>query len=319
MKNKGIVVFIVILVAIILLIVIRDFRSTKPGNQAENQYEYNVDEFKLVDPNLIIYKETKNFKLSMKHPSAIAFSNRLIYAAGDSLLQIIETNGKLHSEILLKKHPVCLAVSGQTIFIGFNNSVATYQNSGGLIKDWGLIEKKSVLTSICAVENEVFIADAGNRKVYRYSPEGQKKGEFEGKHEEEALHGFIVPSPYFDLAVNLEGELWVANPGNHSLENYTYDGTLRGFWENSSVKTDGFSGCCNPAHFSFLPGGSFVTSEKGLVRIKIYKPSGEFLGVVAPPDKFEEDGEAPDVAADESGNIYALDFDKKMIRLFEPK
>jgi hypothetical protein len=85
------------------------------------------------------------------------------------------------------------------------------------------------------------------------------------------------------------------------------------------MQTEGFSGCCNPAHFTFLPDGRFVTSEKGLVRIKTYKPSGEFEGVVAAPSKFKNEGEAPDIAADSNGNIYALDFDKKMIRVFEAK
>jgi hypothetical protein len=41
--------------------------------------------------------------------------------------------------------------------------------------------------------------------------------------------------------------------------------------------------------------------------------------VVAAPAKFKDEGEAPDVAVDNSGNIYALDFDKKMIRVFEQK
>ena len=83
--------------------------------------------------------------------------------------------------------------------------------------------------------------------------------------------------------------------------------------------TEGFSGCCNPAHFAFLPDGRFVTSEKGLVRVKTYKPSGEFDAVVAAPVKFAEEGKAPDLAADAAGNVYVLDFDKKMIRVFEPK
>lgn len=85
------------------------------------------------------------------------------------------------------------------------------------------------------------------------------------------------------------------------------------------MMTEGFSGCCNPAHFTFLPDGRFVTSEKGLVRVKTYKPSGEFDGVVAAPVKFNEEGKAPDIATDAAGNVYALDFDKKMIRVFEPK
>jgi hypothetical protein len=56
-----------------------------------------------------------------------------------------------------------------------------------------------------------------------------------------------------------------------------------------------------------------------VVRIKIHKPSGELSTVVAAPDKFKEEGEAPDVAVDEDGIVYALDYDRNMIRIFEPK
>jgi hypothetical protein len=111
------------------------------------------------------------------------------------------------------------------------------------------------------------------------------------------------------------------NPGLHSLENYSAEGRLREHWKASGAQTENFSGCCNPAHFCFLPDGSFVTSEKGLVRIKVYKPSGEFSGVVAAPKKFENkiEGQAPDVATDSQGNIYALDLDRKVLRVFELK
>ena len=143
--------------------------------------------------------------------------------------------------------------------------------------------------------------------------------EIEGKSGNDQIHGFIIPSPYFDLAFNGDGELWVANPGKHSLENYTINGELRTWWTASSVSIKGFSGCCNPVHFAFLPDGTFVTSEKGTIRIKVYKPSGEFLGVVASPSKFKENSHAPDLAADDKGNIYALDIDKKMLRLFVKK
>jgi hypothetical protein len=68
-----------------------------------------------------------------------------------------------------------------------------------------------------------------------------------------------------------------------------------------------------------LADGSFVTSEKGLVRIKIHKPSGEFLGMVAAPSQFSDEGKAPDIAVDSRGNVYALDFEKNIVRVFEPK
>jgi len=102
-----------------------------------------------------------------------------------------------------------------------------------------------------------------------------------------------------------------------NVENYTDEGTLRAFWGRPSFDIDGFTGCCNPAHFAIFPDGSFVTSEKGLARIKVYKASGELDCVVSVPEDFKEESEPSDIAVDASGKIYALDVVKKRIRIFE--
>ena len=83
------------------------------------------------------------------------------------------------------------------------------------------------------------------------------------------------------------------------------------------MEIDGFTGCCNPAEIAIMNDGSFITGEKGLVRIKIYDPSGKLLSVVAPPEIFKEDGRAPEITFNTKGIIYALDFDRNVIRLFE--
>jgi hypothetical protein len=121
------------------------------------------------------------------------------------------------------------------------------------------------------------------------------------------------------MAVNRDGELWVVNPGMHALQYYSEDGNLEDYWGETSISIKGFSGCCNPAHFTFLPNGNFITSEKGMVRIKEYSPEGKLLSVVAAPAKFKDEGHAPEVVADEKGNVIALDFDRQLIRIFERK
>jgi len=173
-----------------------------------------------------------------------------------------------------------------------------------------------MITSIDVFDDKIYIADAGRRVVYRFNVNGEKELEIDGRTEGDNAHGFIVPSPNFDLAVNSFGELWIVNPGKHALENYSPEGKLRGWWTSSFSDVKGFSGCCNPAHFTFLPDGSFITSEKGMVRIKEYKPSGEFVGVVASPAKFQGQEHAPDVVADENSTVFAFDKHKKMIRVF---
>ena len=60
------------------------------------------------------------------------------------------------------------------------------------------------------------------------------------------------------------------NPGRHKIEAYTFDGELETSWGTPATTIGGFSGCCNPTHIAMLPDGSFVTSEKGLARVKVY-------------------------------------------------
>jgi len=319
MKNKGIVVFLIVLAVIIIAVIAGDYLTGRPDKSNPNPFEYNVDEFKNVDSTLIHFKETKNFKIGFTEPAAITIEADKLYVTGDNKLQVIDITGKLLAEIVLSGIPKTLEVTTENIYVAVNNQILVYNHNGTLLKEWKPVGENAVITAISAIENIVYVADAGKRKVYKYSTEGNLLLEFDGKADEGVLHGFIIPSGFFDLDINPDGDLWVVNPGMHAIEQYTAEGQLREHWNNTSMMTEGFSGCCNPAHFTFLPDGRFVTSEKGLVRIKTYKPSGEFEGVVAAPVKFKDEGRAPDIATDSEGNIYALDFDKKMIRVFEPK
>ncbi|KPK82560.1 MAG: hypothetical protein AMS27_14455 [Bacteroides sp. SM23_62_1] len=320
MKKFGIVIFLILLAVVIIFIVVGDFKSTRLGNRSENLYELDIDAYKDVDPSLIPYKETKNYTIQADSVNGIGYLRQKIYIVADMFLQVFDLEGKQLLKANLPYPPKCLdVVEDGTIVIGFKDRIGLFSQNGeqGWITEQ--ISSKSVITAVAVKGQVVFVADAGNRSVHRYDLSGKYLDSFEGKTGGKDLHGFIVPSANFDLKINNDGELWVVNPGKHAFENYTDGGELRSFWENSSMKIDGFSGCCNPAHIAFLSNGSFVTSEKGLVRIKIHKPSGEFDSVVAAPEKFKEDGKAPDVAADENGNIYALDYDRKIIRVFALK
>lgn len=319
MKNKGIVIFLIVLAVVIVAIIAGDYLSDKPDKTGPNPFEYNVDNFKIVDSTLIHFKETRNYRIAFETPVAITISGEKIYLAGDNKIQVIGLDGILFSEIGLTGMPQAVEVFGEKIFVAIANTVNVYTETGSILKTWPALTDSALVTAIAVSETWVFVADAGNRKVHRYNHDGQLLASFDGKAAEGELHGFIIPSPNFDLDINPDGDLWVVNPGMHSLENYTEEGNLREHWNNTSMMLEGFSGCCNPAHFCFLPDGRFVTSEKGLVRIKIHKQSGEFDCVVAAPVKFTEEGKAPDIAVDAAGNVYALDFDKKMIRVFEPK
>jgi hypothetical protein len=318
-KNKWTLLLVVIIVAVIIVVTTADYYSTRPDNIPENPYSISTENYENVDASLIKYREVKNIKTDSIKLKGLAFANNRLYLVDEKQLRIITPEGAELSRTALTASPRCITVSDNYIYVGFKEYISQFELSGKLKSNWPPLDPNTVITSLAVKGNDLFIADAGKRRVLRYSINGELLGQFEGKAEEGDLHGFIIPSPNFDLSVNPDGELWVVNPGMHALENYSETGKRITYWQKASFNIDGFSGCCNPAQMAFLPDGSFVTSEKGMVRIKIHKPSGELSCVVAAPDKFPGGMHAPDLTVSPDGAIYALDFDKNLVRIFKRK
>ncbi len=311
---------VLMILTVIIGVILFDFINNRPDKRGANPYALNVDEYKVVDEELISHKETRNFSLGLLAAKGIYYHNDSLFLVGESSLAVISTEGTSIGLYEILPDPTSIIVDDGFVYIGYRNFIAKYNHLGVLVSRWTSLDERAVITSLALKGDRLYVADAGNRKVVIYdNAEGEIIGEFEGKADTEAGHGFIVPSANFDLVVNSYGELWVVNPGKHALENYSDDGRMRGFWENASYEIDGFLGCCNPARITAMEDGSFITSEKGLVRIKIYDQSGKLISVVAPPNLFKEEGKAPDICVDNKGIIYALDFDKDMVRIFEPK
>lgn len=320
MQKKFIAIFVIVLFIVIVILVVVDYSSTRPDRRGGNPYALPAATYKTVDPALITYREVKQIIINSDEPKAINYYKGKIYLLANENLQVLDMAGKQMVSKSFVDKPRCITIpSHDTLIIGFENYICITDGSGNIHYTSQPETDSSIFTSVASNGQNIYVADAGKQRVLIYDRKALKTGGFEGESGSSFLHGFIVPSPYFDLAINSLNELWVVNPGMLALQSYDDRGSLMNHWEKASVEIDGFGGCCNPAHFAFLPDGEFVTSEKGVVRIKIYDPSGEFKTVVAAPDKFTEGGDAPDIAVDENGNILALDYDKKMIRIFEPK
>jgi hypothetical protein len=82
-------------------------------------------------------------------------------------------------------------------------------------------------------------------------------------------------------------------------------------------------------NFAMLGDDSFITCEKGLIRVKLYDADGKFVGVVARPEQLAEaetsrigqkaaEGKraAFDVAVDADGRILVLDTIQNVVRVF---
>jgi hypothetical protein len=78
MKKSVIYLFLSLIVIIILVIVIGDFRSTRPDRMSGNPYKLNLDKIKSVDPDLVTYHETKNYRINARQAGGIAVAGEKI-------------------------------------------------------------------------------------------------------------------------------------------------------------------------------------------------------------------------------------------------
>ena len=302
------------------------------GSGLSKEFSYDIAELARVDPNLILYEESAG-------PIATGFSDSRnmavdsegsIYVAGDRAIRLFAQNGDLRRQIELADAPRCIAVGVDgLIYVGLKDHVEVFDAQGQRQASWDRLGPDAILTSIAATKDHVFVADAGNRVVIHYDVTGHLVNTIGKKDPERNIPGFIVPSPYFDLAMSGDGLLRVVNPGRLRIDAYTMEGDFEFSWGKPSMNIEGFCGCCNPVNIAVLPDGGFVTCEKGLVRVKVYDSQGRFEGVVAGPGQLNEGGEHTicllpeqcqaggfDVAVDSAGRVFVLDTMKNVVRTF---
>ncbi|MCK5703719.1 MAG: NHL repeat-containing protein [Cyclobacteriaceae bacterium] len=316
MKQKLIIGLSLLLLLVVVFLMWKDFFNDKKSEK--NVYEYELDQFKNIDTNLVCYSEINQFKPDIDKIKGIAVDNKdRIYVSGSDKVLIFDKTGELVQDFSIGKESNCIAINENgNIYLGVSDHIEIYDFSGNLIKSWESPNQKTLITSIAIGESSIFVADAGNRYVHHYNTEGEYQNHIGRKNKEKGIKGFFIPSPYFDVLIGRDDELWVVDPGRHKFMNFSADGEIISSWSKTSMQLEGFSGCCNPSHIAMLANGSFVTSEKGIERVKIHKPSGEFDCVVAGPELFEKETRGLDLAVDSEDRIIVLDPKKKLVRIF---
>lgn len=330
----GVIITLAVLAAVIALVTTD--RTAQKGSGLGPEFGYDLSELKKIDPALILYQlSAPPIKTHLQKPIALAVGpDDRIYVAGDQQICLFDPQGAPMTKINLPFQPRCLALDDDgLIYVGLTDHIEIYNEQGKKIAAWESLGSNAVLTSIAVGKNDVFAADAGNRAVVRFNKSGKLLSYIGKKDPDRNIPGFNVPSPYFDLAIAPDGLLRVVNPGNLMIEAYTFDGHREFWWGKPSTESiDGFSGCCNPINFALLPHDEgFVTTEKGLTRVKIYDPAGDFVGVVAGPETFAVHDQilsgksagnlegGLDVAVDSRSRVLVLDPLTDEIKIFTRK
>ena len=317
-----IAVAVVLAVGVAAAIVVRSDPTGRRGSGLSGSFEYDLQRLRQIDPELIAFEKVAAIPTGLDRPRAIAVDAAdRIYIGGDSAVRVLDAEGRLRRQIETTAPPRCLAVADdRTLYVGTQRQVEVYDADGGRRSSWQPLDEQALITSIATHGVDVFVADAGNRVVVRYDTTGDFIQHIGRPDPARGIPGILVPSPHFDLTVVADGLLAVVNPGRHRIETYTPDGELTSWWGRASNAVEGFAGCCNPTDIAILPDGRFVTSEKGLERVKVYRRDGQFEGVVAAPAFFEaagwvhtsgEQAEADlsglDLATDSKGRVLVLD------------
>ena len=319
MKQKFIIISALVLLLALLAFMVKDFFFSKPDSI--NPYDLELNTIRNGDTALAAYSETSQIKTSLDeiHGLATGTSGEILVSGKDGV-EIFEATGTLINKFNIEGTAQCIAVSKNgSILLGMTDHIEIWNNNGKKLSQWNSCGADAVITSIATDGDNVFVADAGQKVVYHFDKKGKLISKIGQKDPATGVPGFIIPSPYFDLGISKDGNLWVVNPGRHSFEKYSFDGKLLSSWGKASMTMEGFCGCCNPSNFAFLHDSLFVTSEKAIERVKIYNPDGSFLCLVAAPAQFEEGTKGLDLAVDSDNRILVLDPVKKCVRIFELK
>ena len=321
MKQNNILTYSLVALVIIALIILGYFfiKPNHMGND-ENPYSMKMDSLGEIPTDKFCSTNYSYIQLQGTKSEAMAVDkNNNIYVSCDKKILCFDTNGNPVSEINCDYLATALAFSVDKLIAAFTNEISIYDAAGKQLINWKLENEKSYITSLAAIDGNIYAADAQAAKVYCFSEDGKLLKTIGQTVDKKELSFFVLPSFYFDVAIGEDKSLWIANTGRHKLVQLDNDEHIISSWGETSSAVEGFCGCCNPSNFALLRDGSFITAEKGLVRVKKYNKNGDFECVIAGPEKFKEDAKGLDIAIDSNDRIYVLEPEAMKIHIFEIK
>lgn len=291
--NKNVISIIAVFV-ILVFIGYMIFDSVRPEGSDNNPS--GLENVIYPDGN---WKVSDEIKITDGTLKAVAVSeDGLIFLGGESFISCYDTEMKKKWSINTPDPITSLSAFGDLLYASTQDLIYVINNEGKTEEEWGPFEDNAIITSVSANSTGIAFADAGNKIIVLLDKEGIVKkliGQNDGQ--------FVIPSPYFDVALDAEGYLYSANTGHRRLEFRGTDGAIISYFGEPGTAPENFCGCCNPAHFVRTKTG-YITAEKGINRIKILGESGEFIEFVSSKNDYV--ASVPlDLASADGETIYA--------------
>jgi hypothetical protein len=218
------------------------------------------------------YQQIASFKIPEEINRFEMQGNRLFISAGQTVY-IFDTEGNRLASFPAGQGVRDITVYNDEIYLLYPTRIAVYSTNGTLIRDWEACSELSDYCSFTLAGNAVFVTDAANKNICKYTTEGN----FERFIKSPA--GFIIPGYSFDID-SWNDTIYCVNSGRHRVESYTIDGNFIAAFGTPGSEAGYFAGCCNPSYISFSGDGSLITSEKGNPRISCFERNGKFKGLL---------------------------------------
>ena len=237
-------------------------------NKQETTYAETTAEESFISP----YKQVSSFTLPQEINRFELHDNKLYISAGESI-HIYDREGKQLSSFKIKSDIRDVTVEKENIYVLYPSFIEVYSTGGELTHQWEACSELSDYCSFTLAGDFVFVTDAENKNICKYTKEGNFIKFIRSPH------NFIIPSYSFDIE-SKNDTLYCANSGRHLIETYTLDGDFIAAFGGPGSEPGFFVGCCNPVYLSFSPEGELITSEKGNPRISSFDQSGKFKEIL---------------------------------------
>jgi hypothetical protein len=235
--------------------------------------------------------------------------DNLIYIVTDDSVNIASIDGSRISAFAIdasKKNADIAVDDGEIYLLGYQE-INVFNKYGSLVNTFEACSNNSLFASIALTEDYMFITDAENLNINKFT----RKGDFAGFIE--SVHRFVIPTGEFDIEA-FNDTVYCVNSGRRLIESYLPDGRFLASFGVPGSAPGAFSGCSNPASIIFTSDGRLLTSEKGNPRVCLYERSGRFIEMLLNARMLGGGHEAYEIQVSENKLFVAY---RKEIKIFK--